>query len=99
MAPRVDPHETAAARGVRKDGELLVRVQFTIPYNTTFGQNLVVAGNVDPLGNWDARTGFPLTYLHPGIWTGTVELKKQAGNPNCSAEHFYSDWSRVLFFF
>lgn len=97
MTPRVVPDEPAVARGVGKDGDLLVRVQFTLPYKTTFGQNLVVVGNVDLLGNWDACMGFPLTYLDPGIWAGTVELRKQAGNPRFFCMNIIT-WTATLHF-
>jgi len=40
-----------------------VKIIFKIHYQTHFGENLYVVGNIPELGNWNLHQSFPLKYV------------------------------------
>ena len=54
-------------------------LHFSLPYRTTYGQRLVVAGSLPALGNWHLAGALPLTYDEATArWSGTLELPAAA---------------------
>ncbi|KAL0221894.1 hypothetical protein RCL1_001748 [Eukaryota sp. TZLM3-RCL] len=47
---------------------------FRLPYNTSFGQSVVVSGSVAELGDGVLTSAFKLNYKHPGFWEGSVNV-------------------------
>lgn len=53
------------------------KVSFRIPYNTKWGENLVVCGSEAVLGSWNVKKGLLLTPVHQGnelVWYGSVSV-------------------------
>ena len=52
-----------------------MNLHFSLPYRTTFGQRLVLAGSLPALGSWQLAEALPLTYDEATArWSGTLEL-------------------------
>lgn len=55
-----------------------IHVSFRLPYNTHWGQSLLVCGSEPVLGSWDAKKGLLLSPVHEGgelIWRGTITVR------------------------
>lgn len=50
-----------------------MKLIFKVGYNTAWGENLFVIGDIQELGNGNEEQAFPLSYEN-GIWTATVEI-------------------------
>jgi 4-alpha-glucanotransferase len=46
-----------------------MKINLSIHYNTTFGQQIYVCGSAKSLGNWDVSKAVELTYLKGGHWS------------------------------
>jgi len=51
-----------------------ITIQFTIKYNTQFGQELLVLGSDPALGNWIWQNGKKMKYSEGGFWKLQAEL-------------------------
>jgi hypothetical protein len=49
--------------------------QFSIHYSANFGENLVLVGNRQVLGNWDPAQGLMLSWSSGDLWSGSIELE------------------------
>jgi len=52
-----------------------VRVQFSLPYATAWGESIGVTGSVPALGQWNALQALRLTWQAGNIWEGEVRLR------------------------
>jgi len=53
----------------------LAEITFHLPFQTNFGENLYVVGNIPEFGAWEPRKSRRMTYKHPSTWHVRVELK------------------------
>lgn len=75
--PRIAAKTKAGGAGSERKGADRIDVSFSLPYETLFGQNLVLVGSVEALGMWRPEDGLRMAYVHPGMWTATVNLSSQ----------------------
>ncbi|XP_039000486.1 4-alpha-glucanotransferase DPE2-like [Hibiscus syriacus] len=71
-----------------------VKITFRIPYNTEWGQSLLVCGSAPMLGSWDVKKGLLLSPVHEGdelIWTRTIAVP---GQFNCDYRYYVVDDAR-----
>ncbi len=52
-------------------------LHFYLRYSTKFGQELLVSGNTEELGNNDTSRGFLLTYFNDQLWHGSLEVNSK----------------------
>ena len=67
-------HEHAVARTSAAPGGVQANVHFELHYKSIPGECIVVAGNHNLLGAWDAYAGVPLEWTGGDIWKGAVNL-------------------------
>jgi 4-alpha-glucanotransferase len=53
-----------------------MKLHFEIQYQTQLGQNLIVCGSADKLGNWNTANAFRLNYSENGNWWGQIEIEQ-----------------------
>eukprot|EP00026_Physarum_polycephalum_P012480 Phypoly_transcript_12793.p1 GENE.Phypoly_transcript_12793~~Phypoly_transcript_12793.p1 ORF type:complete len:274 (+),score=32.28 Phypoly_transcript_12793:172-993(+) len=58
----------------------LTEITFHLPFQTNFGENLYVVGNLPEFGSWDPRNSRRMTYKHPSSWHLRAEVKVE-GKP------------------
>jgi len=51
-----------------------IRLQFTIPYNTKYGEAVALVGNVPELGAWDPYNAKKLFWNEGNVWSGEFFL-------------------------
>ncbi len=51
-----------------------MKIKFSIPYATKWGQHIGVCGNIPELGNGNPQMGLKLSYLPGDIWSGEVSF-------------------------
>ncbi|KAE8125116.1 hypothetical protein FH972_019951 [Carpinus fangiana] len=68
-----------------------VNVSFRLPYNTHWGQSLLVCGSEPVLGSWNVKKGLLLKPVHQGdelIWSGSVAVPSGFG---CEYSYYVVD--------
>lgn len=61
-----------------KSNQPIMKLYFEIQYHTQPGQNIVVCGSTDALGNWDLSKALNLYYEYDGKWSAEIELRTDA---------------------
>lgn len=51
-----------------------MKIHFKIAFNTVWGQQLIVKGNIPQLGNSNYKKGLPLHYQTDGNWVGSIDI-------------------------
>ena len=51
-----------------------MKIRFHINYKTTPGQNILVCGAPEVLGNWDPGNALPMNYAFNGEWSAEIEV-------------------------
>jgi 4-alpha-glucanotransferase len=54
-----------------------MKLYFEIHYHTMPGQNMVVCGSADALGNWELTNALNLNYTHDGRWSAEIEIDSE----------------------
>ena len=54
-----------------------MKLQFYLHFNTKFGQQLWISGNIDELGNNNPEKALLMGYLNEKFWHTTIELKRK----------------------
>lgn len=60
-----------------------IKVYFSINYNTIYGENVYLVGDIPLLGNWDPKKGFPLAYHHVHHILISVKLSRVENGLEC----------------
>ena len=55
-----------------------MRIVFYVRYHTSFGQSLLISGNLDALGNDEAGKAMPLNYVDDQFWSASIEVEAEA---------------------
>jgi hypothetical protein len=53
----------------------MVTVTFSVPYPTTFGEEIAIVGNKEALGEWDPSKAVAMRWTDGHIWVTTIELE------------------------
>lgn len=61
-----------AALGSLSLTEAAVSVRFSVQFDSTYGQRVILSGPAAALGNYDPAKAVALDYQHPGRWCSTV---------------------------
>lgn len=51
-----------------------VRLSFSIPYRTEWGQDVALVGDKRELGEWDPRRGVSMRWQEGDVWSADVEV-------------------------
>jgi 4-alpha-glucanotransferase len=54
-----------------------LKILFSLPFRTTYGQSLLVVGSRPELGQWDPARGLPMRCRPDGIWTADLRLSEE----------------------
>ena len=54
-----------------------MKIHFNIPYNTFWGQQLLVSGNIPALGNGNKIKALALNFKAPGDWYGEIDINAE----------------------
>ncbi len=54
-----------------------MKFQFYLRFHTTFGQIILISGNIEELGYEDLSNALPMEYLNEETWSATLDLKKK----------------------
>ena len=60
-----------------------MRIRFTIPYHTDWGQRLFVAGSIPELGEWNADRAAEMTFTPGGMWALEIDLPRDCAPDFC----------------
>ncbi|OMJ82838.1 hypothetical protein SteCoe_16371 [Stentor coeruleus] len=52
----------------------LYECEFSVQYETKFGENIIVVGSIEELGSWDPLKGLNLTWNSSHRWTGALKF-------------------------
>lgn len=58
----------------RPDDSLLLNFEFSVHYNTNFGEKIIVVGSTPELGNWEVSKGLALEWTEGNIWKNTIPV-------------------------
>ena len=64
-----------------------MKLLFYLHFNTKFGQQLWVTGNIDELGNNDPAKALLMDYLNEEFWHTTIEIKRKQVPKNISYKY------------
>jgi len=53
-----------------------IDISFHLPFQTNYGENLYVVGNIPSFGQWDPRRGRRMMYKHPSTWFLQTKLEQ-----------------------
>jgi hypothetical protein len=62
---------------------------FSVPYQTSFGEQIVVVGNVEALGEWDPTKAAVMRWTDGHIWVTTVDLELPPAASGKTLEYKY----------
>ena len=65
-----------------------MKLNFYLHFNTKFGQQLFITGNIDELGNNDPAKALLMGYLNEQFWNITLELKRKEVPKNIAYRYF-----------
>ena len=51
-----------------------MKINLSIHYNTTFGQQICVCGSATSLGSWEVSKAVKLTHVVGGYWSTTLNI-------------------------
>ncbi|EEA08201.1 starch binding domain-containing protein [Cryptosporidium muris RN66] len=74
-------YEEALDEALKREKLSTIRnIFFCIKYETSFGQDLTVVGNIPELGNWDIKQGVKMIWSPGNLWTIKVEIFSKIEN-------------------
>ena len=57
--------------------KIVMKLQFYLHFNTRYGQQLFITGNIEELGNNDSSKALLMDYLNEEFWHTTIEIKRK----------------------
>jgi 4-alpha-glucanotransferase len=58
-----------------------LKIIFSLPFQTTFGQNVLIVGSTPELGQWEAGRGLRMRYHAGGAWQADIEFSEEEREP------------------
>mmetsp|Transcript_115344 Transcript_115344/g.331064 ORF Transcript_115344/g.331064 Transcript_115344/m.331064 type:complete len:189 (+) Transcript_115344:58-624(+) len=72
-------YEQAWEECLRRERLLARRdIEFSVQYNTSFGQEMRIIGSCPELGEWDVERSLPMMWTEGNIWVAKLALPRQA---------------------
>jgi len=56
-----------------------LKIVFSLPFRTTYGQSLLIVGATPELGQWDPARGLRMRYQANGFWKAEIDLPGEEG--------------------
>ena len=53
------------------------KIQFSINYNSNYGEEVAILGSLSKLGFWELSAGLPLHWNQGNIWTGEIDIEDE----------------------
>ncbi|KAH8741237.1 starch binding domain containing proteinhypothetical protein plant origin [Cryptosporidium ryanae] len=70
-------YEEALEEAIKREKMgVCLTIKFCVKYETRFGQELRVVGNIKELGDWDLEKSLPMTWTEGSFWTVSVKLSQ-----------------------
>lgn len=68
-------YEEALEEAIRREKmNINIIVKFGVKYETKFGQELKVVGNIAELGNWNVNDGLIMKWTEGSFWTASIKI-------------------------
>ncbi|KAK6588960.1 glucan 1 [Cryptosporidium xiaoi] len=68
-------YEEALEEAIRREKMgVYLTIKFSVKYETKFGQELRVVGNIKELGDWDVEKSLSMTWTEGSFWTVSVKI-------------------------
>jgi 4-alpha-glucanotransferase len=58
-----------------------LKILFSLPFHTTYGQNVLMVGSVPELGQWKVEHGLRMRLHAGGLWQANIELSAEERGP------------------
>jgi len=58
-----------------------LKITFTLPFRTTYGESLVIIGSTPQLGQWETARGLQMHYHPDGLWQADIRLPGEESKP------------------
>ncbi|MFH1079493.1 MAG: 4-alpha-glucanotransferase [Pseudomonadota bacterium] len=58
-----------------------MKIIFSLPFQTTYGQNVLIVGSTPEFGQWDVQHGLGMRYHSDGVWQVDIELLEEEQEP------------------
>ncbi|KAF7459430.1 starch binding domain-containing protein [Cryptosporidium felis] len=73
-------YEEALEEAIRREKmNVSITIKFGVKFETKFGQELRVVGNIAELGHWNIENGLPMKWTEGSFWTASVEISSNNG--------------------
>ncbi|KAH8583500.1 starch binding domain-containing [Cryptosporidium sp. chipmunk genotype I] len=68
-------YEEALEEAIRREKmNVSIIIKFGVKFETKFGQELKVVGNIVELGNWNVENGLTMKWTEGSFWTASVKV-------------------------
>ncbi len=68
---------------------------FRLRYDSRWGEELFVTGNIPELGNWNPNKAVPMEYVGPGIWSVSVETRRATSLQTVEYKYFIHENGQI----
>ena len=68
---------------------------FRLRYDSRWGEELFLTGNIPELGNWNPNKAVPMEYVGPGIWSFSVETHGRASLQTVEYKYFIRENDQI----
>ena len=68
---------------------------FRLRYDSRWGEELFLTGNIPELGNWNPNKAVPMEYVGPGIWSASVETWRAASLQTTEYKYFIRENDQI----
>lgn len=72
-----------------------MKTTFKLRYDSRWGEELFLTGNISELGNWNPNKAVPMKYEGPGIWSVSVETHGRASLPITEYKYFIRENGQI----
>ena len=72
-----------------------MKTLFRLRYDSRWGEELFLTGNIPELGKWNPNKAVPMEYVGPGIWSVSVETHGRASLPTMEYKYFIRENGQI----
>ena len=72
-----------------------MKTTFKLRYDSRWGEELFLTGNISELGNWNPNKAVLMKYEGPGIWSVSVETHGRASLPTTEYKYFIRENGQI----
>ncbi|KAH7648237.1 glucan 1 [Cryptosporidium bovis] len=85
-------YEEALEEAIRREKMgMCLTIKFSVKYETKFGQDLRVVGNIKELGDWDVEKSLSMTWTEGSFWTVSVKILPTNNTENIEYKYILVD--------